>query len=630
MSIFRNMGPKFVVARGIHEFSKRLGIFRLKFPTTPSKKEFITLANWRKSTPPFFIESRESLSGDFEYSIETKARLQESSERIKKGLIPFFSHSWIDLGLDYDWVTNPKTSYRYNSDLHFSKIGDYNKEAGDIKYVWEKSRFSWVYFLIRNDHANNQDSAAFVFDQIEDWIEKNPLNKGPNFVCSQETSLRIFNWTFGLYFYKNSEHLSEKLFEKIINSIYDQLGHVRANINFSMTFVRNNHAMTENLALVFSKYLFPFFKESEAWHQLGKTNLLKETNYQIYDDGTYLQFSMNYHRIVVQLYTWYFNLARLHHDQIDASIEERLRKSLDFLYHCQNLEDGRLVNYGFNDGALFFPLASTDFQDFRPQLNALYHYFHGENLYGEGDWNEELYWLTGEANSKNGGWEQRQISSYDESGYYIARKNRDSFVFLRCGNHPTRPAQADNLHLDFWYKGDNILFDGGTYNYNTDQDQIVYFWGTESHNTVMVNGMDQMKKRTRFIWEDWTYATFAGIKKDSSGETIFEGEIKGFHTLGDVSHKRKVRVSNNFENIEVEDWINSEEDYENVLLWHHDETLEAHGFEIRVFNDREEVLDGETVEGKRSLYYGTKESSIQLEYRHTGNYFKTIISKKSE
>ena len=621
------MGPKFVFARAIHEASKRLGIFKLKFPTTPSNKEFITLADWRNAAPSFFFESRESLSGDFKYSPEAKSELREQSDRIKKGEIPFFSHSWIDLGLDYDWVTNPKTSYQYNVDLHFSQIGDFNKEAGDIKYVWEKSRFSWVYYLIRNDHANNVDSASFIFNQIEDWIEKNPLNKGPNFVCSQETSLRIFNWTFSLYFYKNSEELSEELFQKVINSIYDQLCHVRANINFSMTFVRNNHAMTENLALIFSKYFFPFFPESTSWHATGKANLLKETNYQIFDDGTYLQFSMNYHRIVIQLYTWYFNLARIHNDTVDPSINERLKKSLDFLYHCQNIDDGRLVNYGFNDGALFFPLVGTDFQDFRPQLNSLYHHFHGENLYGEGIWNEELYWLTGIAESKSGDWAQRPVSSYDESGFYVARKDKGTFVFLRCGNHVTRPAQADNLHLDFWYKGDNLLFDGGTYNYNTDLDQIVYFWGTESHNTVMVNGMDQMKKRTRFIWEDWTNAKFAGIEKDSLGETSFEGEIEGFHFLGEVSHKRRVHVSQDFESIEVEDWISSGQDYENVLLWHHDEKLALHGFEIHVFDLQGNEIERTTAVGRRSLYYGTKESSTQLEYKYKGNYFKTIISR---
>ena len=30
----------------------------------------------------------------------------------------------------------------------------------------------------------------------------------------------------------------------------------------------------------------------------------KEIDYQIYKDGTYLQFSMNYQRVVVQLLTW--------------------------------------------------------------------------------------------------------------------------------------------------------------------------------------------------------------------------------------------------------------------------------------------------------------------------------------
>ena len=37
--------------------------------------------------------------------------------------------------------------------------------------------------------------------EIEDWILKNPINKGPNYKCSQEITIRIFNWLFVLNYY---------------------------------------------------------------------------------------------------------------------------------------------------------------------------------------------------------------------------------------------------------------------------------------------------------------------------------------------------------------------------------------------------------------------------------------------
>ena len=39
-------------------------------------------------------------------------------------------------------------------------------------------------------------------NEIIDWIDKNPVNCGPNWKCSQEISLRVMNWVFAIYFYK--------------------------------------------------------------------------------------------------------------------------------------------------------------------------------------------------------------------------------------------------------------------------------------------------------------------------------------------------------------------------------------------------------------------------------------------
>lgn len=44
------------------------------------------------------------------------------------------------------------------------------------------------------------------------------------------------------------------------------------------------------------------------------------------------------------------------------------------------------------------------------------------------------------------------------------------------------------------------MFDGGSYKYNTTEKLLRYFMGTESHNTIMLEGHDQMLKGDRFIW----------------------------------------------------------------------------------------------------------------------------------
>lgn len=150
-----------------------------------------------------------------------------------------------------------------------------------------KSRFSFLYDIIRYDQKTGKSHASFVFTQIIDWIHQNPLNCGPNYKCSQEISLRILNWVFALYYYRTDKALTEEVFDLLIRSIYGQMKHVRTNINFSRIAVRNNHAITETLTLYLIGLLFPQFPDAKEWKEKGKKWFEEEIKYQIAEDGTF-------------------------------------------------------------------------------------------------------------------------------------------------------------------------------------------------------------------------------------------------------------------------------------------------------------------------------------------------------
>ena len=390
------------------------------------------------------------------------------------------------------------TGYRYDATKHWTEIPDFSAEAGDIKYVWEKSRFTFLYDLIRYDFHFQEDQSELVFEEIESWVAENPVNQGPNWRCSQEISLRVLNWTFALHYYKYSVALTPERFARILHSIYRQMCHVAAHIDFSRRVVRNNHALTETLALYLVSLLYPFFPESDRWKKEGKCWFEQEIAYQIYDDGTFLQFSMNYHRVAAQLLSWAIQLAHLNGERWDEVVYDRAHKSLHFLRTCQDATTGWLPNYGNNDGALFFPLTESHFRDFRPQLIAL------EKALSSTAGRPGSLRLTSEqatpcsvnAKVSNGTY------AFPNSGYYALR-DAGTLTFIHCGHYTDRPFQADNLHLDIWVNGKNILRDAGSYLYNTDERWTRYFAGTASHNTIMLGDYDQMRKGPRFIWYDW-------------------------------------------------------------------------------------------------------------------------------
>ena len=611
--LFHNMGIKYFLFRIQYEIRRKGGMLKRAYPISWEDKEYLSLADWRKHAKPFFFSSRKSVK-----LTHTDSRvLSERVNRMKRGEYCFFSAVWYNLGTDYDWLTNPDTNYKYNANVHWTTVEDIVPEAGDIKYVWEKSRFSFLYDIIRYDQKSGENHASFVFSQIEDWIHKNPLNCGPNYKCSQEISLRVLNWLFALYYYKDSVELTEDVFRLIIQSVYWQIKHVRANINFSRIAVRNNHAITETLALYLVGLLFPQFPESGEWKKKGKKWFEEEIKYQVAEDGTYLQFSMNYHRVVVQLLTWAITLADRNGERFCDEVYKRAYQSVNFLYQCQDDLTGWLPNYGSNDGALFFKLNDCDYRDYRPQLDALYYLLTSEHLYDRQYEDREWYLCEWKANRQMYPPIKKQFGciSFDKGGYYCIRE-KDTFSFIRCGRHKDRPAHADNLHLDIWYQGENCLFDGGSYKYNTTEKLLRYFMGTESHNTIMLEGHDQMLKGDRFIWYNWSQAEWSSLK-ETEDTYIFEGKVSCFTYLNkEIKHSRKIVKWKNTCKWEIEDCIDGNPKNMNMRqLWHTNKdnlSLESNG----------ETVDTEQL---CSNYYGQTTKCRQIEFQTKNSSIKTIL-----
>lgn len=606
-----NMGWRYIAFRLKHEILVRSGLLKRKFPTRVTRVNLPTLQEWKQKKGFFFFANKEMLSIPRNPSNELKIRY----ENMLKGKFIFFNNLQYDLGKDYDWLTNPESGFKYDITKHWTEIPDLSKEAGDIKFVWEKSRFSYLYDVIRYDYHYQQDCSEFVFSEILSWIDKNPLNYGPNYKCSQEISLRVLNWIFALYYYLNSPILDETKFSKIIESIYWQIHHIRKNIHFSRIAVRNNHAITETLMLFLSGLIFPMIQDFKKWSAKGKKWLEEEIAYQVYDDGTFLQYSMNYHRVLIQLMTWGICLGELNNNKLSQIVYERAKKSLFFLRVCMNDKDGWLPNYGANDGALFFRLGDNHYRDYRGQLQAL-----ADVLKVDAEIKvefEDSFWYGLKGKPKE---EKLSLSQttyqFKKGGYYIFRE-LEALTFIRCGQYKDRPSQADNLHIDIWYNGRNVIQDSGSYKYNTDEATLRYFMGTESHNTVMVANADQMKRAGRFIWYYWIKMATATIQEDDR-EIRFTGSIGAFkHVQKGITHMRTVVKKKNIPQWEIIDEVTHiKQGTEIKQLWHLPLT-EKKNMEIFATDAKGVKLPQEVLKKYAASFYGTLEEQYQVEFKTT-------------
>jgi asparagine synthase (glutamine-hydrolysing) len=252
--------------------------------------------------------------------------------------------------------------------------------------------------------------------------------------------------------------------------------------------------------------------------------------------------SHGYHRAAVQLYLVAAALRRREGKDLPEPWRAAMERTLRFLAAHQNPSDGRLPNFGSNDGSLPAVLSTCDRPDFRPFLQALSVAARGERMYAEGPWDEEAAWLFGPSSLTLPLRRQGHASvSLPVSGFHVLRgRAPGTFACFRCGTLRHRFAQIDMLHVDVFWRGENVLVDGGTYLYSGPAEWNAHFTGGASHNTVTVDGHDQMVHHRRF---KLLYLTRARLLRfeDRGAWAVAEGEHDGFRRYpGACVHRRAV------------------------------------------------------------------------------------------
>ncbi|MCK4782951.1 MAG: alginate lyase family protein, partial [Desulfobacteraceae bacterium] len=500
--------------------------------------------------PESFLQSHKTNGRRFFFQAADLPRLQSyyqeklmpQAEEILRNRFQYFFHETYDLGSGPDWFLNPATGKWADPCRHWCDIDVFDPSVGDIKFIWEPSRFAWVYTLVRAFAATGDDKYAQRFWQLfESWLESNQPNQGPNYVCGQECAIRLMAMCFAFFALAEADASTVERKTTLAIAIAIHAERIEKNISFAIS-TRTNHSITEAAGLYTAGLLFPEFRHSQRWLRLGKKILTDEGVKQIYADGSYVQHSMNYHRLMLQDFLWVLRLAQLNDDSFSEDLTSRVAKATEFLYQMQDQNSGRLPNYGANDGALILPLNSCDYLDYRPVLQAAKYLLDGVRLYEPGPWDEDLLWLFGpKALTSRLKPETCESKAYESRGYYTLR-NEDNWAMMRCHSFTERPGHSDMLHLDLWWKGRNILRDSGSYMYTCDEPWQSYFASTAAHNTIAVDDAEQMTKASRFMWFDWTKAKLTTYNSgDCDGTKVMQGEHYGYCRNGqDVIHRRAV------------------------------------------------------------------------------------------
>jgi asparagine synthase (glutamine-hydrolysing) len=573
-SLYRQLGLRWLTFRFAYAFRIRTGLIRLQMPAyqwkdrpletwlkknIPSDPESYGI--WRKqNSPKFFFNSLPVMLSDSEASRFNSKLAVDEAERILNGEIKYFAHEFQKTGFPPNWHKDPITGIKLDSTKHWSQLSDEGEV--DIKFIWEASRFSFVYTLARA-YAFNQDEkyAEAFWKLIESWAESNPPNTGPNWMDGQEAALRLMAWTFGLYAFLDSPSTTSQRITNITVYIAAHAQRIYSNTDFAI-FTRGNHSISEALGLWMTGLLLPELEDAEKYLSFGRMSLEREAVQQIFPDGSYSMYSLNYHRFVVQMILYAIKLAELNGSPFSESFYRVATLSVDYLSQLVDPQTGQIPVYGSNDGALVLPLNSCDFTDYRPILQLGSFLVKGKRLFESGAWDEDLYWLCGSESLITKVDAPNQTNhSFSNGGVYVLH-NTHSKAVIRCTDFQERPSHADQLHIDLWWLGNNIACDAGTYLYSGDNIWRNGLAHTSVHNTVIVDSKDQMKMVSRFTWVDW-----ARGKVLQQNVNLWQGEHDGYTHLPDpVTHKRTVLMLDDDRWLVV-DHLNGKQLHHYALHW---------------------------------------------------------------
>ncbi len=376
------------------------------------------------------------------------------------------------------------------------RIADFG--AGDIKRVWELSRFDWAMIFAQRARNGDQASLDSLNRWVEDWARRNPPYRGPNWKCAQEASLRLLHMSVAALILGQERSMTAPLqafVEAHVRRIVPTLSYARAQ--------DNNHATSEAAALFVAGTWLQISGNPDAVRlvRLGRSLLERSVTRLFAEDGSFSQYSLNYHRVALDTLSiveiW---RRRAGEPGFSAAFSKRAGAAADWLRVMVDPESGDAPNLGANDGANLLPLTDAPYRDYRPSVQLATVLFRGARAYPAGEWDGGLTWLGVETAGATVGVPRSAI--LDEGGYAVLRHG-SAMVLLRYPRFRFRPSQADAMHVDLWLNGENLLRDAGSYSYNTDPRWIEYFGGVEGHNTIQFDEQPQMPRLSRFLLGDW-------------------------------------------------------------------------------------------------------------------------------
>ena len=456
-----------------------------------------------------------------------------------------------------DWYLDPVRRLRFPRAIPHTAWNLLEMRPGnaDIKYPWELARCQHWSVLGQTFLFTNDDRFALeVARELADFVEANPTGIGVNWTCTMDVGLRVVSWAIGLELIRSSPALDDGFWTRAYEALFDHGVFIRNNLENKYE-VTSNHFLSNLLGLMFLGAVFADLEQGAEWTSFSHAAVEREMEVQVLPDGADYESSIPYHRLVTELFLGAARLADHRGAPMSAAYRARLRDMVSYLAETTR-PDGLMPQVGDADDGRLHVLdgyASTSPQDARhlfgpagamfdePAWRAL-----GGNA---GAW-EAVWWgLHAEPIASAAASPSPSARLFAQAGSAVVRTLAGHYLLITngivgtngFGNHK----HNDLLSFEYHRSGTPLIVDPGSYVYTSDAEARNRFRGTASHNTLMVDGIEQNELRP-----DWLFRLFETSHAESLSFTDHDGVVEyvgrhhGYERLPEpVSHERTFRFT---------------------------------------------------------------------------------------
>ncbi len=489
---------------------------------------------------------------DSDISDQKRNSIAGFATEISAGRFPFLGYGTVDLGFPPQWNRDfvAKAEWPQTPVLLRACI---RHDGSDVKVPYELSRLQFLPILGKaHKLTGNESYRESAKKLVSDWILSNPVGVGVNWTVAMEAALRAMSICFLLDLMGPIRPDEQRWLQPVVRSLWEHLVYVEAHNEFSH-LVRSNHYLSNIVGL----YCLSVFLEGEGMkgrRDRYKRLIQREILHQVYEDGGDHEGSTGYHVLVTQLFTSAMLLMRTQQVNVPHRYVERLQGMYQFLAELSN-PAGELPMIGdCDDGRV--ELLSDDLQQMitlsvekRNSLRVPSLVGIGSALFGASQGTaDDASWYGLEPTAQTTTTPvRRHVSVFPQSGIAMARKGDAEVVFCATpngirgkGSHTHNDKLGVVLRID----GQELLGDSGTCCYTRDAATRNRFRMTASHNTIVVDNLEQnkilMDTNSLFILSD--DAAVSSIEHVSTEkEVALSASHFGYRAIG-VTHSRRVRV----------------------------------------------------------------------------------------